>query len=365
MKRGWMRRLASTLVVSTCVVGLQWSMPPAPWADHGGTVVVVGWGGSFQDCQRQAYFKPFEQETHVKVIEASSPILAKVRAMVESGNVEWDVINQNGSGVLALHKRGLLELIDYSGFNKEDLASTDPRVVLPYAIGNDFYAQGIGYNTKKYSKETHPRTWAEFWDIKKFPGPRALNAGDYVVPPAEIALMADGVSPDKLYPLDLQRAYASLSKIKPHVVKWIKAGSQGPQMINDGEVDLSSVAFSYSLRLKKQGAPIDIEWNQALLFVDFWAIPKKAKNYRNALKFIAFASRPRPQAELCMCMNFGPVNKKSLELIPREQQMDLPSHPDNLKKLVLVNDEWWGEADTAGKSNIEKNIAMWAAWLLN
>ncbi len=112
MKLGWIRWVGFTLAMSACLVSLEFAILAVAWADHGGTVVVVGWGGSFQDCQRQAYFKPFEQETHIKVVEASSPILGKVRAMVESGNVEWDVINQNGSGVLALQKLGLLEPID-------------------------------------------------------------------------------------------------------------------------------------------------------------------------------------------------------------------------------------------------------------
>src|SRR5438309_6091061 len=47
-----------------------------------------------------------------------------------------------------------------------------------------------------------PTTWAEFWDAKKFPGPRTLRAGVYGTGAYEEALLADGVPMDKLYPMD-------------------------------------------------------------------------------------------------------------------------------------------------------------------
>lgn len=338
-----------------------------------GSLVVVGWGGSFQDCQRKAYFQPFEQETHIKVIESSGPILAKVRAMVESGNVEWDVFMQNGSGVISLQKRGYLERVDYTVFRKQDLESIDPRVRLEYGVGSDFYAATIGYSTKKYSKENHPRTWAEFWDVTRYPGKRALYAGDYVISPIEWALMADGVPPDKLYPLDLDRAYRSLSRIKPHVVKWLRAGPPSVEILINGEADLSTVGSAYTQRVKREGAPIDMDWNQGSLYVDYWAIPKNAKNRENGQRFVAFASRPGPQAELSACINFGPTNQKAYEwrrtstdtrLITPEQRVNLPSYSENLKKMVLISDSWWGETHASGKTNLEVNAEMWNRWLL-
>src|SRR5205823_4902485 len=100
------------------------------------------------------------------------------------------------------------------------------------------------------------------------------------------ALLADGVSPQRLYPLDLDRSYRSLSKIKPHVVKWATTAAMPPQALLDGEAVMASASDSRIAQLREQGAPVDFDWNQGVFTADFWAIPKGAKNLANALKFM-------------------------------------------------------------------------------
>ena len=53
----------------------------------------------------------------------------------------------------------------------------------------------IGWNTKTYGDQ-RPQSWADFWDVKKFPGTRSYRNA---VPTLEPALMADGVPRDKVY----------------------------------------------------------------------------------------------------------------------------------------------------------------------
>lgn len=328
-----------------------------------GVVVITSWGGKFQDAQRKAFFEPFEKETGIKVIEATDPSLSKIKAMVLAKNTEWDVVEVVPSTLLVLVKNNLLEKLDYSVFDKKLLAEIDPRVIHPYGIGTIFYSQVIGYNTRKYTKENHPRSWADVWDVKRFPGPRVLHAGSYVMTPVEYGLLADGVPPDKLYPLDLERAYRTLTKIKPHTVKWATSGTAGPQALVDGEADIASVSHGRIVQLKEEGAPVDFEWNQGLIQFDYWAIPKGAKNYKNAMKFIEFASRAKPLADLCKLLPYGSVNRRSVEYMTQEEARKLASHPDNLSKQIFFNYEWWGETDASGKSNVEKNLEMWNAWI--
>ena len=55
-------------------------------------VVVVGWGGVWQDAYRKALFEPFTKETGIKVIEEEfGGEYAKLTSQIEAGKVTWDL----------------------------------------------------------------------------------------------------------------------------------------------------------------------------------------------------------------------------------------------------------------------------------
>ncbi|MFK4529280.1 putative spermidine/putrescine transport system substrate-binding protein [Bradyrhizobium japonicum] len=326
------------------------------------TVVVASWGGQLQDAQRKALFEPFTKATGIKVVEATGPTLAKVRAMSMSGNIEWDVAEFVPADFLVLAESNLLEKIYYSALDRRTISQIEKRVVHPYGIGALAYSSAIAFNTKHFPLGKHPQSWADVWDTQKFPGPRILGAGTYGVPPTEQALMADGVPPQQLYPLDLERSYRSLSKIRPHVVKWITTAAMAPQALVDGEAVIAVGGDGRIGQLKAQGAPVDFVWNQALFSADYWAILKGAKNVPNALKFLEFVSRPEPQAEFSKLLPYSPVNTEALNLLPPERAKQFATYPQNLQQQVWRDAEWWAKR-TDGKTNIERNTEMWNAWL--
>jgi putative spermidine/putrescine transport system substrate-binding protein len=245
------------------------------------------------------------------------------------------------------------------------VAELNPEIVKEYGVGSVFYSQVVVYNTRKFTKDHHPVTWADVWDVEKFPGPRVLPAGTYLVRPVEFALLADGVDPKHLYPLDLERAYRSLSKIRRSVVKWVNTAQAAPQALVDGEADVGFASYGRVADLRASGAAIDFGWDGAILAADYWAIPKGTKNYDIAMKFIEFVSHANRNAELVKLLPYGPVNTKTFDLLTPEQQRILPTYPPNLEKQVLLQPEWWAEVDASGKSNIEKNLDMWNAWILS
>lgn len=351
--------------VAAIAVALGSAAAPAPaWAQGKGHVVVASWGGSFQEDQRKAIFDPFEKETGIEVIEATGPSLAKIRAMVESDNTEWDVSGMVPGDLLVLAEEGLVEKLDYDNYFQDMLDDVAPEVVHPYGIGNFFYTKVIAYSTEAFPGDDHPDSWQDVWDVETYPGPRAIDAGDWVVPPLEYALMADGVAPEDLYPLDIERAYESMSKIKPHVAKFTTASAMAPQMLVDGEAVVGAATLGRVVRRKDEGAPIDFTWNQGLIQFDYWIIPKGAPNYENAMKFIEFATRPEIQAEMVKLQLLGPVNLKAFEHLPEERARLLPSYPENLKKQVFLSADWWATSDDSGKSNVVKNQEMWNSWSL-
>nr|WP_308163761.1 extracellular solute-binding protein [Bradyrhizobium sp. SRL28] len=226
------------------------------------------------------------------------------------------------------------------------------------------YAVVIAFNTKKYTQGNGPKGWADFWDVTRFPGPRVLAGGSGITPPIEFALVADGVPPEKLYPLDFKRAYAALSRIKPDVLKWTTTPAQPSEALISGDAVIGVSSQGRIQLAKEQGAPVDYVWNQALTEHSWWTILKGAKNVKNAQKFIEFASRPESQAALAKLSPVGPLNKKAFDLIPAERAKLLPTYPENQAKTIERNVAWWTQKDASGKSNLEINNAMWNAWIL-
>lgn len=333
-------------------------------AEDQGQVCVSAGGGSYQDALRESIFKPFEKATGIKVVEAVDQPLAKVRAMVKTGSPECDVADLLPGNYFVLSKEGALEKIDYALVNKKSFADFPEGAVTPYGVGIFVYAKVITFNTKHYTRENGPKSWADVWDTKKFPGPRIVDAGTFSISPIEYALLADGVSPDKLYPLDLKRAYDALARLKPSVLKWATTGAMEPEALIAGEAYIGAATLGRIQEAKEHGAPVDYTMNQALVQYDYWTILKGTKNYKNAVKFIEFASRPEIQAAMVKLQVLGPLNKRAFEFIPTERGKLLPTYPENAAHTVQLNPSWWVETDASGKTNLDKNSAMWNSWVL-
>lgn len=357
--------LTRTLIGLSALVAAGLSAPSPSAAQDKGQVVVASYGGSYQDALREAIFKPFEKATGIKVIEATGPTLAKMHAMISTGNPEWDVVDLLRGDYLQLSAEGMLQPLDYSAMDQAVFASFPKGTVEPLGVGTFMYGKVIAFNTKKYTQANGPKSWADVWDVKKFPGPRILDAGNANVPPVEAALLADGVAPDKLYPLDFKRAYAALSRIKPNVVKWTTSAAMQTEALVSGEAVIGPATLGRIQQAKEQGAPVDYVWNQALVDFGYWGILKGAKNVKNAQKLIEFASRAESQAAFVTLQVLGPLNKKAFDLIPESRAKLLPTYPENLAKVIEVNQAWWAQKDPSGKSNLEINNALWNAWALN
>lgn len=205
-------------------------------------VVVCNWGGNQAEVEKECWYDSFEKEMGIKVIMTSPPDVAKIKAQVDSGNIEWDLIITDIPAILTLTEgdRVYLEELDYSKLDPVMVSQVIPELRTKYYIGGRIYSFNICYNTKAFNKGNQPKSWADVWDVKKFPGVRSFNSPyGSITPQLEIFLMADGVPIDKLYPIDVERAWKSASKLKPHVTKWYKSHAEAIQLLVNGEVDIS------------------------------------------------------------------------------------------------------------------------------
>jgi putative spermidine/putrescine transport system substrate-binding protein len=320
-----------------------------------GVVRVCSWGGALQAAQRTAYFQPFEKLCGIKVIESEGPDAVKVKAMVDTGNVEYDVGEFDRSDVINLQKKGdYWEPIDFSLF---DTAHIDPAFRYKYSIDMLPYAQIMAFRTDAF-KERQPTGWKDFWDLKAFPGPRTMSSGGGgLVPELEAAEIAAGKPVDKVYPIDIDAAYESLSKVKPAVVKWWTAGAMPAQMLADKEVVLGTAWNGRIDAIQRAGAPVEIAWDQGMLRTDLWAVPKGAANRENAMKFSAFITQPICQARLSLLIPYGFVNSEAAQYIPPERLKVLPTAPAIRDRLFLYNSQWWAD-------NVDTVTKKWARWVL-
>jgi putative spermidine/putrescine transport system substrate-binding protein len=319
-----------------------------------GEVVVASWGGTFQEAQRQAYFEPFQELSGITVIEAEGPSVAQVQAMVDTGNIEWDIVEVDRASVINLERKGdYWEEIDQSLFDTEGI---DPNHFYRYSVDMLPYAQIIGYRTDEFSEG--PESWADFWDAEAFPGPRTMIAGSGGLwPYLEAALMAAGASKDDLYPIDIDAAYASLDNVKEHVVRWWDAGAIPAQMLTDKEAVLAVIWNGRMQALLDEGVQVAPVWNQGGLFTDVWAIPRGAPNAENAQKFTAFITMAVPQARLSKLIPYGSVNSGSAQYMTEEELNSFISGPLISEQLFTVNTEWWAD-------NLDAVLERWNEWIL-
>jgi putative spermidine/putrescine transport system substrate-binding protein len=325
-----------------------------PWGSRAAeTLTVADPGGVWTPAADAAFVKPFEKATGVAVnhIARQHYPSVEIKANVEAKAYTWDVVTATDGDVAELAPQGLLEPLDWSG---PDMAQIMPEAKKPGWMGTDIYATILAWRTDKFGKNG-PESWADFWDVKKFPGRRAMHK--HPIDMLEIALLADGVAKDKLYPIDMDRAFKKLDQIKPHVAVWWTGGAQTTEMLQSGEVDLLPTWNGRAQVVIDAGGPAAISWNQGLFALEGWVIPKGDPKAALAKKFVKFTANAERQAEFAAKLPYGPTNPKAYDYIPKERARFLPTAPDNFKLLIQSDSAWWGK-------NKEKAIERFNAWLL-
>jgi putative spermidine/putrescine transport system substrate-binding protein len=326
-------------------------------------VVAVG-TGDWGAANIAAYVEPFKRETgiDVKIIGEWFDADA-VRRLGESGVSEVDIIPVGHTTVVNATDAGWLEPIDYSLHNPADLDSMKAEAKRSHGLATIYYSINIAYWRDKF-ENGGPKNWADFWNVEKFPGKRALRSGDYPAGLLEAALLADGVLVSELYPLDIERAFASLDRIRPHIVNWWRDGVDQQKIFADRVVDLGSAFNGRIGNLQKQNMPIELEWNQGFLVLDYFVIPKGSPNRDNAQKFVSFLSRPENQAAFAKSMAYGPTNALAYKLLDDSVSRMMPSHPDNIDKQIAINTDWYMAKDAEGVKNDQRIIDRWKKWSL-
>jgi len=347
------RSVLAGLIGATGWLGSGFASPARAAGEFAGkTVVFAGWGGAYQDAEKTAYCDPFAKETGARVLQDGPMNAAKFRAMIESGAPNWDVADITIDFLYAGTGDNLFEKIDRSII---DTSRIDPKFVHEYGVGCIVWSYNLGYSTKAYAGKETPKTWADVFDLAKFPGKRGL--GDNPVATMEVALLADGVPIEKLYPLDVDRALKKLSTIKSQTIFWA-TNSQSQQLFVDGEINLGLILNGRAYDAAKKGAPIAISWEQNIQSVDYLVVPKGSRNREPAMKLIDYMTMPANQAKMANLLAYAPTNPKAFADVDPQVSSWLSTEPGNVKKGFVINAEYW-------RDNLKKNTEQWTAWKLS
>ncbi len=311
------------------------------------TVTIASWGGSYQEAQSKALFEPAAADTGIEVKQETYGGMSDVRLQVQTGAVTLDIVASGSGSAARAAAEGLLEPLDYSVI---DVSEFYPGLYTDYCVGGDVFSTVYAWNTETYG-DAGPQSWADFWDVERFPGTRAYRGK--VAGALEPALMADGVPPEEVYEVlgseaGIERALDKIRELKPHIAVFWTSGAQHAQLMKDGEVDMTTGWNGRFDNAAKDGAKVAYSFNQALLDYDCFAIPKGAPNKDTAMEFLAVISQAKYQANLPLHITYGPTNTAAYAISPADEAtlLALPSHPDNAAKQLPVNLEWYAEWET-------------------
>ncbi|NVK36132.1 MAG: ABC transporter substrate-binding protein [Rhodobacteraceae bacterium] len=326
--------LAAALLASTAVAQ----------ADE---VTVASWGGSYQEAQSKALFEPAAKAMGITVNQESYGGMSDVKLQVSTGQVTLDIVASGSGSAARAGAEGLLEELDYDVI---DVSTFYPGLYSKYCLGGDVFSTVYAWNTETYG-EDGPQSWADFWDVEKFPGSRAYRGK--VAGALEPALMADGVAPEDVYEVlsseeGIERALDKIRELRPHIDVFWSSGAQQAQLMKDGEVDMTTGWNGRFDNAKKDGAKVAYSFNQALLDYDCFAMPKGAPHKDLAMKFLAEISKPEYQDDLPKYITYGPTNKAAYETgeIAPEVAAGLPSSPENAAMQLPISLEWYAEWET-------------------
>lgn len=332
-------------------------------------LTVANFGGANGAAQDAAFLKPFARahDTRVIAVEYTGD-LAPIRSMFQDKKITWDVVEVESTDLKTGCDAGIFERIDRGAIPHASLLL--PGSVQDCGVGAFVWSTILAFDGSRFKR--HPRKWADFWDVKRFPGKRGLRKGPRYN--LEIALMADGVNRRDVYATlateqGVTRALDKLKQLRPHILWW-ESGSQPPERLNSGEISMST-AFNgrITAAVKGDATQLGVVWTDAIYELDYWAIVKGTPRLKLAQRFISYATSEEPQLAFSREIPYGPThmgaimrdssrNNRLESSVPYAVDLsmagsNLPSAPSNLRRSLPLDANFW----IRNGSSIEKRFS--------
>jgi len=307
-------------------------------------LTVVGWGGSSQDAHRKAYWNSFSRTTGIALREDSwRGGVGVIRTKVVGGDASWDIVQVETEDLILGCEEGLFQRLDWAALGGRE--SFLPAAVHDCGVGAMLWSYVIGYDGDRIPGPG-PQSWADFWDIKRFPGKRGMRkTPKYSL---EFALMADGVPPDRVYPMlrtpqGVDRAFRKLDEIKPHVVWWTSI-SQVSDLLGSREVAMSVTSPGRLIVANRtEGRNFKLDWHGNIYAVDYWVILANSPRKAEAAQLLRYMTRPGNQARLASHIPTGLTSIEANRRVDPKLKLDTPSDPANMIRALELDAHFWVE----------------------
>ena len=316
----------------------------------------ASYGGVLNDYMTRLFAQPFEEKTGIRVNFGGNASLTLAKLQIASGSpAQWDLVNLTGSEYLAAIDQNIIVPYDYSII---DASQVPPEYRGSHGIKFALYLFGMAYDKRKLPDDKAPRSWAEFWDTKRFPGKRSMysNVSDGSV--LEIASLADGVAPDKLYPLDVERALRSLERLGRQNIIWHTTNQEPIQQLTSGAVSLATAFDGRVVLANRSGAQLGFRAEGSAVSGNPYCVIRTSVHQREAFQFINYIlNDTEGDAKYMELTNYAVPNMRALSLVPPATRALLPTAPELKGKVFLKDDIWW-------KDNLAKVTQRFKEWQL-
>lgn len=358
------RRSAIALVagalLSATALGSAFAFEVSAEAKAEGELVVATAGGMLQDALAKHLYDNFTAATGIKIIPVTinpQEQWAKVKADSEAGNVQWDLVNV-GPDSLVLHQQFLTDLGAKCEALPNLVKNGAPGVCQRYGFLYILGGYILGVNAEHFPNGT-PKNAAEFFDAEKFPGPRAMSSNEPVYN-MMIALAADGVTQDKLWPIDIDRALKKMDTLKPHITSWWTSSDEALRNWRSDEVYMSTFWAGRVTQLRDEGEKVVPVWAGFPKDISGFGILAKAPHPNAAKAFIDYFfsdEAAKSVFELAEEINYDPPNLKALEFPSNTPAEDRATYPANWNALLSLDTEIL----KGQRTEIEKRWQEWIA----
>ncbi|MEH3022622.1 MAG: polyamine ABC transporter substrate-binding protein [Pseudomonas oryzihabitans] len=318
------------------------------------TVRVYNWS----DYVGETTLEDFQKATGITpvydVFDSNETLEGKLLA----GHTGYDVVVPSSNFLAKQIKAGAFQKLDKSQLPNwqnldpallKQLEKSDPgnQYGVPYLWGTN----GIGYNVDKVKAALGTDkldSWAILFEpenLKKLSkcGVSFMDSPDEVYP---AVLQYLGLDPNSTNPDDYKKAEAQLLKVRPYITYF-----HSSKYISDLANGNICVAFGYSgdvfqARSRAEEAKKGVNIGYAIpkeganLWFDLLAIPKDAKNVKEAHAFINYLLQPEVIAKVSDYVGYANPNPKAGELMNAELRQDETVYPPQavMDKLYVMKE---------------------------
>ena len=308
-------------------------------------------GGPYVAGFTEAFYAPFTAATGIaveRVVGGVEPT-GLIQDMVATRDYRWDMALVSHAAHLQLAEAGALELL---GEPTPPIATIPQSLRSPYFIGNEVLAMVLAVSLRAWP-DGGPENWTDLWDVTRFPGRRALRA--HPIDTLEMALLADGVAPDALYPLDVECAFRSLDRIRPHVAEWWPRVIRTQELMAGHGAELIVTSSIRAQAAIDAGADYRIAWGRNLRSCEGFLVLRGTPNADACRAFIRFAATPERQAAFTTHVCAAPTIPAAHALVPPGRARLLPSHPAHASQAVSIDSAFWSRA----KDSLQQRFMDW------